>query len=39
MIKKFSIIYQLGLNNEMEKVTPNRRDYIPYAPMKMERKT
>ena len=31
--------YQLGVNNEMEKVTSNRRDYIPYAPMKMERIT
>ena len=29
--------YQLGLDNEMEKETSNRRDYIAYAPMKMER--
>ena len=31
--------YQLGVNNEMEKVTSNRRDYIPYPPLKMERIT
>ena len=31
--------YQLGLNNEMEKETSNRRDYVAYAPLKMERIT
>ena len=31
--------YQLGDNNEMEKETSNRRDYIAYAPLKMERIT
>ena len=31
--------YQLGVNNEMEKETSNRRDYIAYEPLKMERIT
>ena len=31
--------YQLGINNEMEKETSNRRDYIAYAPLKMDRIT
>jgi len=31
--------YQLGLDNEMEKETSNKRDYIAYAPIKMERIT
>ena len=31
--------YELGINNEMEKETSNRRDYVAYAPLKMERIT
>ena len=31
--------YTLGINDEMEKETSNRRDYVAYAPMKMERIT
>ena len=31
--------YQLGDNNNMEKETSNRRDYIAYEPLKMERIT
>ena len=31
--------YQLGINNEMEKETSNRRDYVKYPPLKMDRIT
>ena len=31
--------YQLGINNEIEKETSNRRDYVAYTPLKMERIT